>query len=127
MQRLLAGERQNCLSSKTGWRAGQCQPEAGGAVAASIAGPGRMQDATAGGSFLFLGPTGVGQTELARPWRAGAVRFEEGPGAPRYERIHGAQRVGLLLGAPPGYVGYEEGRPAHRGDRGAPLCRVAAR
>jgi ATP-dependent Clp protease ATP-binding subunit ClpB len=61
------------------------------------------------GSFLFLGPTGVGKTELARALAAflfdderAMVRIDMG----EYQEKH---TVARLIGAPPGYVGYEEG------------------
>ncbi|HQL02394.1 MAG: Negative regulator of genetic competence ClpC/MecB [Synergistetes bacterium ADurb.Bin155] len=62
-----------------------------------------------GGSFLFLGPTGVGKTELARSLaeflfgsEEAMVRFDMSEYMERHE-------VAKLIGAPPGYVGYEEG------------------
>ena len=61
------------------------------------------------GSFLFLGPTGVGKTELARALAEflfdddrAMVRIDMG----EYQEKHTVSR---LVGAPPGYVGYEEG------------------
>jgi ATP-dependent Clp protease ATP-binding subunit ClpB len=61
------------------------------------------------GSFLFLGPTGVGKTELARALAAylfdderAMVRIDMG----EYQEKHTVSR---LIGAPPGYVGYDEG------------------
>jgi len=61
------------------------------------------------GSFLFLGPTGVGKTELARALAGflfdderAMVRIDMG----EYQERH---TVARLVGAPPGYVGYEEG------------------
>ncbi len=61
------------------------------------------------GSFLFLGPTGVGKTELARSLadflfddERAMVRIDMG----EYQEKHSVSR---LIGAPPGYVGYDEG------------------
>ena len=61
------------------------------------------------GSFLFLGPTGVGKTELARSLASflfdderALIRIDMG----EYQERH---TVARLVGAPPGYVGYEEG------------------
>jgi len=61
------------------------------------------------GSFLFLGPTGVGKTELARALaeflfddERAMIRIDMG----EYQERHSVAR---LVGAPPGYVGYEEG------------------
>lgn len=61
------------------------------------------------GSFLFLGPTGVGKTELARAL-AGAL-FGDDEAMIRIDMSEYMERhtVSRLIGAPPGYVGYEEG------------------
>jgi ATP-dependent Clp protease ATP-binding subunit ClpA len=61
------------------------------------------------GSFLFLGPTGVGKTELARAL-AGFL-FDDDGAMVRIDMSEYMERfaVSRLVGAPPGYVGYEEG------------------
>ncbi|MGW5715041.1 ATP-dependent chaperone ClpB [Amycolatopsis sp. NPDC003865] len=61
------------------------------------------------GSFLFLGPTGVGKTELAKSL-AGAL-FDSEDNMVRLDMSEYQERhtVSRLLGAPPGYVGYDEG------------------
>ena len=61
------------------------------------------------GSFLFLGPTGVGKTELARA--LAAVLFDSEDDIVRLDMSEYQERhtVSRLIGAPPGYVGYEEG------------------
>ena len=61
------------------------------------------------GSFLFLGPTGVGKTELAKTLAATLFDSEE-----HFIRIDMSEymekhSVSRLVGAPPGYIGYEEG------------------
>ena len=61
------------------------------------------------GSFLFLGPTGVGKTETDQGAGRVPVRRRTGDGAHRHERVHGEHAVARLIGAPPGYVGYDEG------------------
>lgn len=61
------------------------------------------------GSFLFLGPTGVGKTELARA--LAEVLFDDERAMVRLDMSEYGERhaVARLIGAPPGYVGYEEG------------------
>ena len=61
------------------------------------------------GSFLFLGPTGVGKTELARA--LAALLFEKEDNLIRIDMSEYMERfaVSRLVGAPPGYVGYDEG------------------
>ena len=67
------------------------------------------------GSFIFLGPTGVGKTELARALAEFLFDDEQRPGADRHERVHGE-----VLPSPPGrrtarLRRLRGGRPAHRG------------
>ena len=71
---------------------------------AGIANPGRPI-----GSFLFLGPTGVGKTELAKA-QAEAL-FDDEKNLIRIDMTEYMEKfsVSRLIGAPPGYVGYEEG------------------
>jgi ATP-dependent Clp protease ATP-binding subunit ClpB len=61
------------------------------------------------GSFLFLGPTGVGKTELART--LAALLFDDERAVLRIDMSEYMERhsVSRLIGAPPGYVGYDEG------------------
>ncbi len=61
------------------------------------------------GSFLFLGPTGVGKTELARA--LAEFLFDDERAVVRIDMSEYQERhtVSRLIGAPPGYVGYEEG------------------
>lgn len=61
------------------------------------------------GSFLFLGPTGVGKTELAKA--LAEVLFDDEKNIVRIDMSEYMEKfsVSRLLGAPPGYVGYEEG------------------
>ncbi|WP_206810821.1 ATP-dependent chaperone ClpB [Paradesulfitobacterium ferrireducens] len=61
------------------------------------------------GSFLFLGPTGVGKTELARA--LAEFLFDDEQALVRIDMSEYMEKhtVARLLGAPPGYVGYEEG------------------
>jgi len=110
--RLLEGERDKLVRLEDTLRERVVgQDEAVGAVAdavrrsrAGLADPDRPL-----GSFLFLGPTGVGKTELARALaeflfddERAMVRLDMG----EFQEKHTVSR---LVGAPPGYVGYEEG------------------
>lgn len=112
VQRLLAGERQKLLEleSHLGGRV-VGQPEAVEAVSAAIrrARAGMQDPRRPVGSFLFLGPTGVGKTELAKS--LAECLFDEEEALVRLDMSEFMERnaVARLLGAPPGYVGYEEG------------------
>ena len=112
VQRLLAAERQKLLDLEV--HLGERvigQPEAVQAVAAAIrrARAGMKDPRRPVGSFLFLGPTGVGKTELAKA--LAALLFDEEEALVRLDMSEFMERnaVARLLGAPPGYVGYEEG------------------
>ena len=112
VQRLMAGERQKLLELEA--HLGERvigQPEAVQAVAAAIrrARAGMKDPRRPVGSFLFLGPTGVGKTELAKA--LAALLFDEDEALVRLDMSEFMERnaVARLLGAPPGYVGYEEG------------------
>ncbi|HAI63744.1 MAG TPA: type VI secretion system ATPase TssH, partial [Acidimicrobiaceae bacterium] len=61
------------------------------------------------GSFLFLGPTGVGKTELARS--LAAFLFDDERSMVRIDMSEYQEKISVsrLIGAPPGYVGYDEG------------------
>ncbi|MEK7793825.1 MAG: ATP-dependent chaperone ClpB [Candidatus Hydrogenedentota bacterium] len=61
------------------------------------------------GSFIFLGPTGVGKTELART--LAGLLFDDEKAMVRIDMSEYMERhtVARLIGAPPGYIGYEEG------------------
>ncbi len=61
------------------------------------------------GSFLFLGPTGVGKTEMARS--LASFLFDDENAMVRLDMSEYAEKhsIARLIGAPPGYVGYEEG------------------
>jgi ATP-dependent Clp protease ATP-binding subunit ClpA len=112
VQRLLAGERQKLLDLEARLSERVIgQPEAVAAVAAAIrrARAGMQSPRRPVGSFLFLGPTGVGKTELAKAL-AGSL-FDEEDALVRLDMSEYMERnaVARLVGAPPGYVGYEEG------------------
>ncbi len=61
------------------------------------------------GSFIFLGPTGVGKTELAKTLAASLFDSEEALVRIDMSEYMEKHAVSRLLGAPPGYVGYDEG------------------
>jgi ATP-dependent Clp protease ATP-binding subunit ClpB len=61
------------------------------------------------GSFIFLGPTGVGKTELARSLAAALFDTEDNMIRIDMSEYQERHTVSRLLGAPPGYVGFEEG------------------
>ena len=79
------------------------------------------------GSFMFLGPTGVGKTELARALaeflfddEQAMVRIDMGEYMEKFS-------VSRLIGAPPGYVGYDEGGQLTEAVRRRPYSRGPAR
>ena len=76
------------------------------------------------GSFLFLGPTGVGKTELARA--LAEFLFDSEDAIIRIDMSEYRERhtVSRLIGAPPGYVGYEEGGQLTEAVRRRPYCVV---
>ncbi len=79
------------------------------------------------GSFLFLGPTGVGKTELCKALADFLFDTEESMIRIDMSEFMEKHSVARLIGAPPGYVGYEEGRLSDRGGAAASLCRDPAR
>ncbi len=76
------------------------------------------------GSFLFLGPTGVGKTELAKG--LAEFLFDDERAMVRIDMSEYSERhsVARLVGAPPGYVGYEEGGQLTETVRRRPYCVV---
>ena len=84
---------------------------------AGIADPGRPI-----GSFLFLGPTGVGKTELAKT--LAQALFDSEKNLVRIDMSEYMEKfsVSRLIGAPPGYVGYEEGGQLTEAVRRKPYC-----
>jgi ATP-dependent Clp protease ATP-binding subunit ClpB len=112
MERMLEGERQKLINmeAEIGRRV-IGQADAVNAVAKAIrrsrAG---LQDPNRPlGSFLFLGPTGVGKTELTKA--LAEFLFDDGSAMVRIDMSEFMEKhsVARLIGAPPGYVGYEEG------------------
>ena len=79
------------------------------------------------GSFVFLGPTGVGKTELARA--LAEFMFDDDRAMVRLDMSEYQEKhtVSRLVGAPPGYVGFEEGGAADRGRSAPPVLGRPAR
>ena len=76
------------------------------------------------GSFLFLGPTGVGKTELAKA--LAQALFDDEKNMVRIDMSEYMEKhsVSRLIGAPPGYVGYDEGGQLTEAVRRRPYCVV---
>ncbi|MFG1612936.1 ATP-dependent Clp protease ATP-binding subunit [Nonomuraea wenchangensis] len=74
------------------------------------------------GSFLFLGPTGVGKTELARALAAALFGGEDHMVRVDMSEFQERHTVSRLIGAPPGYVGYEEAGQLTEAVRRRPHC-----
>ncbi len=110
--KMLAGERERLLGMEAGLhRRVVGQDEAVTVIAdairrsrAGLADPNRPN-----GSFLFLGPTGVGKTELTRALAEFLFDTEDAMVRLDMSEFMEKHSVARLIGAPPGYVGYEEG------------------
>ena len=112
VQRLMAGEREKLLKLGDALKMRVIgQDEAIEAVADAVlrARAGIQNSRRPIGAFLFLGPTGVGKTELAK--RLAAELFDSEDCMVRIDMSEYMEKyaVSRLVGAPPGYVGYEEG------------------
>ncbi len=112
VEKMLTGERDKLLAMEANLRRRVVGPD--GAV---VAGSTAVRRARAGlqdpnrpiGSFLFLGPTGVGKTELAKA--LAEFLFDDDSAMIRVDMSEYMEKhsVARLIGAPPGYVGYDEG------------------
>jgi ATP-dependent Clp protease ATP-binding subunit ClpB len=112
INRLLESERQKLLQLEGHLHQRVIgQQEAVAAVAAAIrrARAGMKDPSRPIGSFLFMGPTGVGKTELARALAQFLFDSEEALVRIDMSEYMEKHAVSRLVGAPPGYVGYEEG------------------
>ncbi len=76
------------------------------------------------GSFIFLGPTGVGKTELAKTLAAELFDSEDNLVRLDMSEYMEKHAVSRLIGAPPGYVGYDEGGQLTEAVRRKPYCVV---
>ncbi|OKH25983.1 ATP-dependent chaperone ClpB [Hydrococcus rivularis NIES-593] len=112
INRLLESERQKLLQLEGHLHQRVIgQQEAVAAVAAAIrrARAGMKDPGRPIGSFLFMGPTGVGKTELARALAAFLFDSEDAMVRIDMSEYMEKHAVSRLVGAPPGYIGYEEG------------------
>uniref|UniRef100_B8HKP6 Chaperone protein ClpB n=1 Tax=Cyanothece sp. (strain PCC 7425 / ATCC 29141) TaxID=395961 RepID=B8HKP6_CYAP4 len=112
VNRLLESERQKLLHLETHLHERVVgQEEAVGALAAAIrrARAGMKDPNRPIGSFLFMGPTGVGKTELARALAQFLFDTEEALVRVDMSEYMEKNSVARMVGAPPGYVGYDEG------------------
>ena len=74
------------------------------------------------GSFIFIGPTGVGKTELAKALSEALFDSEDNMVRIDMSEYQEKHSVARLIGAPPGYVGYEEGGQLTEAVRRKPYC-----
>src|SRR4051794_28088045 len=112
VERMLEGEREKLLQmeEQIGRRViGQAQAVAAVSRAIRRARAGLQDPNRPLGSFLFLGPTGVGKTELTKA--LAEFLFDDSSAMVRIDMSEFMEKhsVARLIGAPPGYVGYEEG------------------
>jgi ATP-dependent Clp protease ATP-binding subunit ClpB len=110
--RMMEGERDRLLRMESDLRSSVVgQEEAVGAVANAIrrARAGLSDPNKPSGSFLFLGPTGVGKTELTKALARFMFDTEDALVRIDMSEFMEKHSVARLIGAPPGYVGYEEG------------------
>ena len=112
VDRMLAGEREKLLSMETtlGKRViGQTHAVSAVSKAVRRARAGLQDPNRPLGSFLFLGPTGVGKTELTKA--LAGFMFDDDNARVRIDMSEFMEKhsVSRLIGAPPGYVGYDQG------------------
>jgi ATP-dependent Clp protease ATP-binding subunit ClpB len=112
VKRMLAGEREKLLEMETHLHRrviGQNEAVAAVSNAVRRARSGLQDPNRPIGSFIFLGPTGVGKTELARSLADFLFDSEQAMIRIDMSEYMEKHAVARLIGAPPGYVGYEEG------------------
>ena len=112
INRLLETERQKLLQLEGHLHQrviGQQEPVAAVAAAIRMARAGMNDPSRPIGSFLFMGPTGVGKTELARALAAFLFDSEDAMIRIDMSEYMEKHNVSRLIGAPPGYIGFEEG------------------
>ena len=112
VEKMLEGEREKLLNMEEVLKArvvGQEQAVASVSDAVRRARAGLKDPARPIGSFMFLGPTGVGKTELTKA--LAAFMFDDDQAITRLDMSEYMEKhsVSRMIGAPPGYVGYDEG------------------
>jgi ATP-dependent Clp protease ATP-binding subunit ClpB len=112
VEKMLEGEREKLLQMEASLRhrlIGQDEAVIAVSNAVRRARAGLQDDDRPIGSFMFLGPTGVGKTELAKA--LAEFMFDDESALVRIDMSEYMEKhsVSRLVGAPPGYVGYEEG------------------
>jgi ATP-dependent Clp protease ATP-binding subunit ClpB len=112
VDKMLEGEREKLLAMETGLQArvvGQDEALAAVSDAVRRSRAGLKDPNRPIGSFLFLGPTGVGKTELTKA--LAEFLFDDETAVTRLDMSEYMEKhsVSRMIGAPPGYVGYEEG------------------
>ena len=112
VDKMLEGEREKLLHMEeqlAAWVVGQDEAVTAVSTAVRRARAGLQDPSRPIGSFIFLGPTGVGKTELTKA--LAAFLFDDEHALIRLDMSEYMEKhsVARLIGAPPGYVGYEEG------------------
>ena len=123
--KLLETERQKLLNMEDGLRErviGQDAPLAAIAQAVRRARAGLVEESRPLGAFLMLGPTGVGKTETAKA--VAEFLFDDERNMVRLDMSEYMEKhaVSRMIGAPPGYVGYDEGGALTEAVRRKPHC-----
>ena len=125
INRLLESEKQKLLQLEGHLHQrviGQQEPVAAVSAAIRMARAGMSDPHRPIGSFLFMGPTGVGKTELARALAAFLFDSEDAMVRIDMSEYMEKHAVSRLVGAPPGYVGFEEGGQLTEAVRRRPYC-----
>ena len=113
VSKMLEGEKEKLLRMEEALEQARRRPGRSGArscrTRSAARAPGLSDPRRPNGSFLFLGPTGVGKTELCKALAEFLFDTEEAMVRIDMSEFMEKHSVARLIGAPPGYVGYEEG------------------